>query len=67
MSLEDLTCMLSRNVGIESPLLPPRNVPEELISHLRSSVGISGTCQLLLVIGIEQTGTAVLECIVNCL
>jgi len=33
----------------------------------RSSVGIGGTCQLLLVIGIEETGTAVLECIVNCL
>ena len=60
MSLEDGACRLSRNVGIESPLLSLRNVPDE-----RSSVGISGTCQMLLVIGIEETGTAVLECIVN--
>ena len=31
----------------------------------RRSDIISGTCQLLLVIGTEETGTAVLECIVN--
>jgi len=37
------------------------NVPEERTYRLQE-LGISGTCYLLLAIGIEETGTAVLEC-----